>query len=122
MNDNLLSGPDKTAHILRPSKPTNFIDITTADKAADNFAASSTKPSPSHIPNNETQSCILESGALMCASSGTIPFSARPESQNLGQNDSNMQNTSNNSIINSKSKYRIFITTSFTHFDVVKNI
>ena len=103
MNDNLLSGPDKTAHILRSSKPTNFIDITTADKAADNFAASSTKPSPSHIPNNETQSCILESGALMCVSAGAIPISARPKSHN-NHGQSNMPKTSNNSIINSISK------------------
>ena len=100
MNDNLLSGLDKTAHTLRCSKPTTVIDITTSDKSADNFEASSNKLNPSNIPNNETESCILECGALMCASSGAIPISGRSESYNHGESNSNLPKTSNNSIIN----------------------
>ena len=106
MNDNLPSGIDKAT--IQSPRSTNL--ITAPAKSDNNFtttAHSTIKPSPTNIPDNETQSCILESGALMCVSTGTIPTAARPESITQGQENngnSNIPNSSSNSLRNSISK------------------
>ena len=108
MNDNLPGGLDKTTHTKQSPRETNLI---TASDNSDNYstttAHSTTKASHLNIPHNETQSCILESGALMCASTGTVPISARPGSlTHVQQNNStsNIPNSLNNSLRNSISK------------------
>ena len=85
MNDNVASG--------RSTNNASGSDI--SDNSFTTSAHSTTKSSSLNIPHNETQSCILESGALMCASTGTVPISARPESLTNSQ-----QNSSNTNIPN----------------------
>ena len=104
MNDNLTSGIDQTSHSIGPSSSqTNLIGK--SETASSNVSIPTTKESsPSNIPNNETQSFILESETLMCASTGTISLSVRPESLNNGQNNSNVPNALSNSRRNSISK------------------
>ena len=100
MNEHLISGIDKTLGAIGPSSsPTNLME-TGSTKAV----PTTPKASPSSIPNTETQNLILESGALMCASTGTIPLSVRSESLNHDQNNSKLPNSLNDTTKNSISK------------------
>ena len=84
MNDKQSKDVEKNIRILSTSSPTSL--ITTPEKQENINSTpcdiSRTKLSPpSNLPSNETESFILESGALMCAVTGTIPISGRPSSE-----------------------------------------
>ena len=88
MSEKLTSAVEKTVDAIECSaaRPARLID--TPDKPCFvNVAASNNTPtSPPSVPNNDTESLILESGALICASTGTVPNSGKQGAPNHDQN------------------------------------
>ena len=85
MSDKLASAVEKTVDAIDCStaRPARLID--TPDKPRFvNVSASPT--SPPSVPNNGTESLILGSGALICASTGTVPNSGKHGTPNHEQN------------------------------------
>ena len=124
MNDNQSKDVEKNIRILSASSPTSL--ITTPEKQENinstpcNISATKLSP-PSNLPSNETESFILESGALMCAVTGTIPITGRPTSESPINYSGQQQNnciSRQNSLRVSTSKYFIIITYHFWLQDV----
>ena len=88
MSEKLTSAVEKTVDAIECSaaRPARLID--TPDKPCFvNVAASTNTPtSPPSVPNNDTESLILESGALICASTGTVPNPGKQGTPNHDQN------------------------------------
>ena len=109
MSDNQSKEAEQNTQMLSSStRPTSL--LTTPEKQENTYAAphhTTAKSSPgSNLPNNETESFILESGALMCAVTGTIPLSGIKSSEST-INHSSPQNSCGsrpNSLRNSISK------------------
>ena len=115
MNDNRSKDVEKNIRVLSTSSPTSL--ITTPEKQENvnstpcNISTTKLSP-PSNLPSNETESFILESGALMCAVTGTIPITGRPSSEspiNYSGQQKNNCISRQNSLRTSKSKYSIII-------------
>ena len=110
MNDNQSKEVETNSRILSSSRPTSL--LTTPEKQENNYLTSpnhhsTSKSSPvSNLPNNETESCILESGALMCAVTGTIPISGRSLAESTNDYGGQQKNCNSraNSLKNSISK------------------
>ena len=128
MNDNHSKEVEKNSQILSPSTPTSL--ITSPEKQENNYSTphATAKSSPgSNIPNNETESFILESGALMCAVTGTIPLSGKHSSESTincsGQQNScgSKPNSLRNSISKFWQRFYIFLISIVLQFHVNMN-
>ena len=88
MSEKLTSAVEKTVDAIECSTARPVRLIETPDKPCFvNVAASTNTPtSPPSVPNNDTESLILESGALICASTGTVPNPGKQGAPNHDQN------------------------------------
>ena len=88
MSEKLTSAVEKTVDAIECSAARPVRLIETPDKPCFvNVAASTNTPtSPPSVPNNDTESLILESGALICASTGTVPNPGKQGAPNHDQN------------------------------------
>ena len=88
MSDKLASTVEKTVDTIECStaRPARLIDTSEKPCFVNVTASTNTPTSPPSIPNNDTESLILESGALICASTGTVPNPGKHATPNHDQN------------------------------------
>ena len=89
MSDKLASAVEKTVDAIECStaRPVRLIETPDKPCFVSVTASTNTPPtSPPSVPNNDTESLILESGALICASTGTVPNPGKHGTPNHDQN------------------------------------